>query len=265
MIKKMFTHPLAKKLAIDDPLASELHREIILGNSFLKKIYEEWYNLLLDSFPPGISEVLEIGSGGGFFKEFSAKRGIEVISSDVIPISGVDLICDATKRLPFEDGSLQAITMVDVLHHLPDCNGFFAEANRSLQAGGVICMIEPWPTFFSKFVYRFLHHEGFEDMVNEWSFSSSGPLSGANPALPWIIFQRDRSEFRKKYPELNLGELRLLMPFVYLFSGGVSMRQLTPGSLYKLFRGIESPFTKIASMFAFIVITKSNKPERNLN
>jgi len=44
------------------------------------------------------------------------------------------------------DGSLRAIVMTDVLHHIPNVESFFAEAARCVRPGGVIVMIEPWLT-----------------------------------------------------------------------------------------------------------------------
>ena len=51
--------------------------------------------------------------GARIFKEYFP----QLISTDVIPTSHVDVICDASS--PFQSGSVGALVMVDVLHHLP--------------------------------------------------------------------------------------------------------------------------------------------------
>jgi ubiquinone/menaquinone biosynthesis C-methylase UbiE len=41
------------------------------------------------------------------------------------------------RKLPFPDGSLRAIVMTDVMHHIADAECFSAEAQRTLVPGGV--------------------------------------------------------------------------------------------------------------------------------
>ena len=116
-------------------------------------------------------------------------------------------------------------------------------------------MIEPWVSTWSRLIYTRLHHEPFDPDAKDWTFPDTGPLSGANGALPWIIFQRDQRQFESGFPELAIRELRPLMPFRYLVSGGVSMRQLMPAATFGLWRQIESclgPWPHHWSMFAFI-------------
>ena len=78
--------------------------------------------------------------------------------------------------------------------------------------------------FLMKWVYLHLHHEQFEPNAEDWIIESFGPLSGANGALPWIIFNRDRKIFTNKYPKLKILNIKPIMPISYLLSGGISMR-----------------------------------------
>ena len=95
------------------------------------------------------------------------------------------------------------------------------------------------------------------------SLAINGPLSGANGALPWIIFQRDEQVFTLKFPNLKIKKIQPLMPFVYIFSGGVSLRSLCPGFTYPIIRLVERLLPRnLFSMFAFIIIEKiENSPE----
>ncbi len=243
----------AKEFDLDDPKTCFLHRDIILSKPFLKKVYNEWYGLIkngLSDIPKG--DVLEIGSGGGFFKDVFPS----VITSDIMPLSYCDLCIDAIK-IPFNDESLSAITMINVFHHLSDCTQFLLEAQRTLKPSGKIVMIEPSNSFWSRFIYKNLHHEPFIPDAQTWAIQSSRPLSGANGALPWIVFQRDSERFKLEYPQLHIKTLCYQFPISYLLSGGVSMKALLPGVAYPLIRFIEKKFTnRHFNMFYLIEVEK---------
>ena len=90
-------------------------------------------------------------------------------------------------------------------------------------------MIEPWVTPWSRLVYTKLHYEPFDPEMAHWEFPESGPLSGANNALPWILFVRDRDQFEREFPMWSIQSMRPMMPIRYLVSGGVGFRALMPG------------------------------------
>jgi SAM-dependent methyltransferase len=129
------------------------HRTIWAARPELRAVYHEWFAQLLCCVE-GLHPIVEIGAGPGFFKEYCP----QLISTDVIPTPYVDVVCDAGS-LPFQSGSIGAVVMVDVLHHLPKPLEFLAEASRVLHPGGRIAMIEPWITVPSYLLYRYFHHE----------------------------------------------------------------------------------------------------------
>ena len=100
---------------------------------------------------------------------------------------------------------LTGCAWIDVFHHLPDAQRFLSEAVRCLRPGGRIVMIEPANTVFARWVYTHAHHEPFDPNVRDWVFKSSGPVSGANGALPWVVFCRDRAVFERRFPALRIG------------------------------------------------------------
>jgi SAM-dependent methyltransferase len=254
-IKDWLMHPLTRGLELDHPHTTELRRQIILEKPFLRQIYEEWYTAIVQALPPGERPVLEVGSGAGFLIDFIP----DLITSEIFVCPGIRIVLDAT-RLPFQDGVLRGIVMTDVLHHMPQPRSFFAEAARCVCPGGVIAMIEPWVSSWSKLIYTNLHHEPFRPESAEWEFPTSGPLSGANGALPWILFDRDRARFEREFPLWRIQSIQPGWPFRYLVSGGVSMRSLMPGASTPLWRGLERaavPWMKSLAMFAEIVLVRS--------
>ncbi len=255
MLKFLLNHPLTRYCSLDDPRTTELRRRIIREKVFLRRIYEEWYSFAASVLPSGDGEVLEVGSGAGFIKEIIP----EAITSEVFPCSGVDKVLHA-EVLPFQNEELRAIVMIDVLHHVSQPRAFFREAIRCLRPGGVLAMVEPWVTPWSSLVYRNLHHEPFRPDATEWEFPSEGPLTGANSALTWIIFERDRKEFESEFPRLHICSLQPVMPFLYLLSGGISFRSLMPGWSYDIWRNIEKglrPCISKIAMFTYITIERT--------
>ena len=240
---------------LDDPRLTEKRRNIILQKHFLRKLYMDWYNDLkarLQKAPKG--KIVEIGAGAGFFKQVMP----EVITSDIMPLSHTDLTFSA-EEMPFADGELSGIAMVDVLHHIPQPRLFFKEAVRTLKPGGKIVMVEPTNSAWGRFIFSTFHHEPWDSETKIWELPSSGPLSGANIALPWIIFVRDRKLFEQEFPELKVTDVKQHTPIRYLASGGVSLKSLVPSWSFGILSGIEklfSPFSKFFSMFQTIEVTR---------
>ncbi len=254
MLKTLLTHPLVRGCDLDDPATTAAKRRLVRDKAFLRRIYEEWYAMIAGALPPGDKPVLELGSGPGFFAENRAG----VIASEVFPCPGVQVVLDGG-RLPFAADSLRAIVMTDVFHHLPDVEAFFHEAATCVAPGGRIVMIEPWTTAWSTLIYSRLHHEPFDPGARDWALAAGGPVSGANGALPWIVFERDRAVFEQTFSQWRVGSIEPFMPFRYLVSGGVSMRSLMPGAAFAAWRGFETllrPWMAPLAMFALITVDR---------
>lgn len=254
-LKKILSHPLVRGLDIDSPEATSVHRRIIQEKPFLKAIYTAWYSEILNSLPEtAMGPVVEIGSGGGFLKEFMPN----LITSEILPGLGVDVLLDGG-CLPFKENSLRGIVMVDVFHHLPKASSFLKDAVDCIKPGGAIVMLEPWNTRWSRFVYRYLHHEPFDPKAKKWDLAKGGPLSQSNQALPWIVFYRDRDRFEKKFNEFRIEKIKLHTPFIYILSGGVSFISFMPGYLFKMCQRIEklfNPWIDLLAMFMLAIVVK---------
>ena len=255
-LKSLVVNPLTRGMSLDAPETTPRRLRIIQQKPFLKKFYHHCYGALGNSLPLDVDgPVLELGSGGGFLKEYIPG----LMTSEILQIPGVDIILDGHK-LPFKRASLRGIVMFDVFHHLADVETFLTAAANCVRPGGAIVMIEPWNTAWSRLIFQYLHHEPFQPDVSEWQFSGGGPLSMANQALPWIVFKRDLKKFKRRCSRWHLAEIELNYPFCYLLSGGLAYRSFMPGFLFGFWRSVENglkPWMHHWAMFARIVLLRS--------
>ena len=180
----------AFKFNLDDPSVTISRKEIVRKKGFIHKIYEDWYNLIKIHLPLNSKIVLELGSGAGFIEETIPRT----ITSDIMYLPFIDVVLDGL-NLPFSTASIDCLVMIDVFHHISNAELFFYNAIKTVRSGGRIIMIEPWITRWSHWIFSKLHHEAVDISADGWDFDTSGPLSGANQALPWIVFWRDRKIF----------------------------------------------------------------------
>jgi SAM-dependent methyltransferase len=241
------------------PSTTVLHSKIIMQKKFLKRLYEDFYREFQKSI--GRTEgkkIIELGSGGGFIKDVISGA----ITSDIIDGIGADMVFSAME-MPFENSSIDYFVMIDVLHHIPDVRRFFSEAYRTLKVGGKIIMIEPANTMWGRFIYKNFHHEPFDENGG-WNIQGVGALSGANGAIPWIVFTRDRKIFERDFPCLMVVKEEFHTPLRYLLSGGLSLRQLVPSFSYSFFKILEfllQPFNRFIGMFETIEIIKTQEQD----
>jgi SAM-dependent methyltransferase len=248
MRKYKIHHPL------DSPERTLYHKQIIQQKKILRRLYLKWYGIFTDEvkkLPDGV--IVELGSGGGFLKEIEPS----VICSDIIDMPHNDMTFSAL-NMPFEANTLSGIFMIDTFHHIPDSEQFLHEAYRVLKQGGKMVMIEPANTHWGRFIFKNFHHEPF-NTNGSWTIPSTGPLTGANGALPWIVFERDKADFTKKFSGFKIESIKFINPLIYLISGGVSRKQLLPDLFIPCIEWIDSFLPKInkhLSMFMVITIQK---------
>ncbi len=233
------------------------HRKKIRQKKFLYKIYVDFYRSFQEAdIPQG--PIVEIGSGAGFIKDIMPN----VITSDVIKGPDIDKVFYASK-MPFKKNSVAAFIMIDVLHHIKDSEEALNEMLRCLKNNGKIIMIEPYNSLFGRFIYKNFHPERKNfDTKAGWKIGGDRRMSDSNPALPWIIFERDRAIFEKKFPDLKIKRLFPHTPFKYLISGGLSNIQFLPTFLYPLVSKIEAkitPLNKYLGMFITIELQKQRE------
>jgi SAM-dependent methyltransferase len=229
--------------------AGEL-RQVILGKPSLKRLYDKFYEQYAACLArcPDSGIVVEIGSGAGLAKEMIP----ELVATDILPYATVDLCVDAM-RLPFANGSLKAILLLNTLHHIPDIKLFFSEAQRCLVPNGRILIIDQYPGWLSYWIYKYLHHEPFVPDAEEWSFATTGPLSGANGALCWMVFFRDKSLFARMFKELRIYAVTPHTPFCYWLTGGLKSWSLLPESMFNLASSVDDSLSRILPQLSSFV------------
>jgi ubiquinone/menaquinone biosynthesis C-methylase UbiE len=145
-----------------------------------------------------------------------------VISSDIQFSPWLDLVADA-QRLPFQDGTINNIVMLDVLHHIEFPALLFREASRVLGPGGRLVMVEPGITIGSTLFFRAMHHEPVRmnvDPLTEGAPDKYRSPYKSNQAIPTLLATRYREQFHQKFPDLVLREARWFSFVAYPFSGG---------------------------------------------
>lgn len=247
-------------IELDDCYREKVIRARIQSKEALLKLYKEFYARYVDCLQrcPKNGVSLEIGSGAGFLKDIVPS----VVTTDIVSYKTVDLVMDASK-MPFDDNSVNSIFMLNSLHHIPDSKSLFDEIVRCLLPGGRVLIIDQYHGWLSNIIYNYIHHEPYDPSAANWDFKSSGPLSGANGALCWIIFYRDRILFEKLYPSLKIDLLSPNTPLRYWFSGGLKWWCLLPGSLFEAFTRFDhylsERFPSICSVLDVELVKHSNK------
>jgi SAM-dependent methyltransferase len=152
----------------------------------------------------------------------------------------------SAEALPFEDATVGALVMVDVLHHLPAPRRFFAEAGRVLRPGGRIVMCEPYVSPLSYPVYKMFHQEELALRID--------PLAGFDPrsadrprdpfdsnqAIPTLLFGQRRQLFAETFPSLAVQRVTHLSGLSYPASGGFSRRAFLPRAIWSALHRLEA-------------------------
>lgn len=231
-------------------------RRIWRSKKILERLYHTWYRLIVNALRPGNS--LELGGGSGNLGEFFP----DTISSDILFAPWLDAVLDA-HVLPFKDESLHNIVLFDVIHHLTEPARFFSEAERVLTKKGRIIAMEPYISWTSFFVYKFLHTEGMVWQIDPFKMSrperEKDPFHG-NQAIPTLIFKKYRERFIKDFPRLKIIREKKTDFVIYPLSGGFHNPSLCPLFLWPVLQYLEKllrPLDRFIAFRLFVVIEKN--------
>jgi SAM-dependent methyltransferase len=190
-------------------------RGIWESKAVIRKLYSRWCDAIGKALGPG--RTLELGGGSGNLKEFLP----EAMTSDVVFAPWLDAVMDA-HALPFKEESLDNVVVFDVLHHLAAPMSFFQELQRVLKPEGRAVMMEPYVSWLSFPVYRFLHAEGLTWGIDPFQGAATErkePFEG-NQAIPTLIFSKHRERFIRSFPYLKIAHEAKMDILIYPLSGG---------------------------------------------
>jgi hypothetical protein len=121
--------------------------------------------------------------------------------------------------------------------------------------------MEPYVSWLSFPVYRFLHAEGMEwdtDPFFEQSLERKEPFEG-NQAVPTLIFRKQREKFLEAFPRLRIIRQETMDIFLYPLSGGFHNQSLCPLFLWRPLESLERmlrPFNRFLAFRLFVVLEK---------
>jgi SAM-dependent methyltransferase len=216
--------------------------------ALLRRLYGEWFEEIERRLSAVPGDSVELGSGTGRLREHLPL----VVTTDVEPTPWADHVADA-ERLPFADGSLANLVLVDVFHHLADPARFLDEARRTLAPGGRVLVLDPYCSPVSTLAYRAFHPERTDLSAPAFAVDErrAGDPLASNQARATLVFFRHAEELRRGWPELLLLERRRLALFAYPLSGGFFGRRLAPGAAYRPLMAAERMLAPLAPLLAF--------------
>jgi SAM-dependent methyltransferase len=214
----------------------------------LRELYGTWFRDIAARMSTVPGSAVELGSGIGRFREVRP----DIVTTDVEPTAWADEVVKA-ERLPYEDGTVSNLVLVDVFHHIASPARFLDEAARVLRPGGRVIILDPYCSPVSGPLYRAFHPERtdlgaapFDDdaRVDETPFDS-------NQARATLAFFRGADELERRWPELRLLERRRLALFAYPLSGGFMRRPLVPDAVGRALLRVEPALSWLAPVCAF--------------
>lgn len=236
-----------------------VHSKILARKKMLREVFKDFHKKfrnLDDKYFSGSGSRIELGAGIAPVRDSYP----DVLATDVVNGSHLDRVLNA-EEMDLPDGSVRAMYGQNCFHHFPHPDLFFSELNRVLAPGGGVILLEPYYGPFATFLYkRLFKTEGFDKQFQSWETPVAGPMNGANQALSYIVFVRDRLDFERKFPTLKIVHQECCQNhFKYLLSGGLNFRQLLPDwmvPLISLFQILLSPFDRWLSLHHIVVVRK---------
>ena len=257
---KLYEDPRLKNVDYDSDDLLKIHGTILEEKKAMNNVFSHFYNRCMDldeKMFTGIGKRIEIGAGVSFMKKIYP----DVIVTDVKRADHLDGVLDA-QNMNLDDVSVRAFYGINCFHHFPAPELFFDELNRVLAKGGGCILIDPYYGPLAGFLYaKLFKTETFDKSQREWS-NTAGVMVGANQALSYVVFVRDRVIYTSKFPNLKIIHMETLNNYLqYLISGGLNFKQMIPDFLFPVIRFVEFLLTPVSRLFALhhiIVIMKTD-------
>ena len=240
------------------------NRQRLSANPNLLYWYGQLYRDQFRDFPdPSRLRILEIGSGVSPLRRCYPN----VITSDVLNLDYLDHVfdCHEIDRVSaIRNESLDIITLTNVLHHLQRPIDFLNRAASKLRRGGKIIATEPYFSFVSTPIFKYLHHEAVDLSASKPELAEiQGPLTTANIAIPWLIFVRNPCWRKLLHDEFEFDE-KSLKPFSsisYMATGGISRKIPLPTFAYRFIFHLDLILSRMLpqTLASFFTITLTRR------
>jgi Methylase involved in ubiquinone/menaquinone biosynthesis len=248
-------------LDVDGSERLELHGKVLERKRMLREVFVEFHHAfhrLADRYFK--VEGLEVELGAGIAPMRNSYP--EVLATDIVATEQLDMALNA-EAMSLDDHSARVFYGQNCFHHFPHPDRFFTELERTLKVGGGAILIEPFHGPFAAFLYkRLFKSEGFDMHFPSWETPSTGPMNGANQALSYIVFVRDRQAFERKHPGLEIVHQEICGNYLrYLISGGLNFRQLLPDALIPVLKVVEKllyPLRRVLALHHIVVIRRKS-------
>jgi len=255
----LLRNPTIRHINLDGADGLEVHARALANKPMLREVFREFHHMfrsLDESSFSASGERIELGAGVAPIRDTYP----DVLATDVVPGRHLDRVLNA-EAMDLSDASVGAMYGQNCFHHFPHPERFFSELERVLAPGGGAILLEPYYGLFAAFVYkRLFSSEGFDKDARSWETPVSGPMHGANQALSYIVFQRDRQLFEEKFPGLEIMYINPLTNYLrYLCSGGLNFRSLLPNFMarpLKLLELLLTPFSRLLALHYVIVLRR---------
>lgn len=135
---------------------------------------------VIKDMPKG-SVILNLGSGVTRVRE-------DVTNIDFYPFENVDIVADISK-LPFEDGTADAVISECVLEHVSDPVKVVSEMHRVMKSGAVVYVIVPFVFSFHSSPHDYYRWSkmGLRELFKDFEEVDCGTHFGAGHAVSWIL------------------------------------------------------------------------------
>jgi len=259
LIFDLLRDPLLCDLDVDGQSRLQLHGMMLERKQMLRRVFAEFHQSFrsLDQrliIAKGIE--VELGAGVAPMRDsYSA-----VLATDIVNDPNLDLVIDA-QAMGLASGSVRVVFGQNCFHHFSHPDQFFQELERVLAPGGGAILLEPYYGQLAAFLFRrMFRSEAFDRTQLSWNTPTTGPMNGANQALSYIVFERDRAKFERKYPSLKIVHQECAGNYLkYLLSGGVNFRQLLPDQfiwIVEFWENLLRPLRPWLALHHIVVIRK---------
>ena len=253
--------PLLEGMDVDGAGRLQLHQKMLEKKRMLRDVFTEFHHLFktLDQlYFSGEGAKIELGAGVSPMRDSYP----DVLATDIVPAPHLDMVLNA-ESMDLADNSVRAIYGQNCFHHFPHPDAFFSELERVLIPGGGGILLDPYYGLCASMLFKRLSPtEGFDKSASSWETPVAGSMNGANQALSYIVFVRDRKDFERKHPLLEIvHEQRVGNYLKYVISGGLNFRQLLPDSMTGIVSFIEWllwPFNRWLALHHVVVIRKKS-------